>query len=100
MNTLQEIPVVSADAGDIAALNDPNSPASIMKKAKSQEVQSAADMKYDAVAPPRVDGFQGCVVEWESPTKEKEITSSLFLASAVLLLLYAVAPEGIIPNQK
>ena len=100
MNTLREIPVVSSDAGDIAALSDPNSPASIMRKAKGQEVQSAADMKYDATAPARVEPFQNCTVEWESPRRQENSIQSLFLASAVLLLLYAVAPEGIIPNQK
>jgi hypothetical protein len=100
MNLSRDVPVVSSDAGDISALKDPNSAASIMKKAKGQEVQSAADMKYDATPPPPVEGFQGCVVEWENTQRPHEIIKSLFLASSVLLFLYAVAPEGIIPNSK
>lgn len=95
MNTLREIPVISSDAGDLNALKNPNSPASIMKKAKDQEAQSAADMKYDATAPPRLESFQNCVVEWDKPSKVHEITHSLFLASAALLILYAAAPQGI-----
>lgn len=100
MNIAREIPVVSPDAGDTTALNDPNSPASIMKKAKTQEIQSAADMKYDAVAPPPIEAFQNCVVEWEDTKRKHDITKSLFLAASVLLVLYAVAPEGIILNSK
>jgi hypothetical protein len=95
MNTLREIPIISSDAGDASALQNPNSPASIIKKARDQEVQSAADMKYDATAPARLEAFQNCVVEWEAPSNAHEITHSLFLASAALLLLYAAAPEGI-----
>lgn len=95
MNLLQEVPVVTSDAGDIIALKDPNSVASIMKRAKSQQVQSAADMKYDATPPPSLESFENCVVEWESPTRQQESIKSLFLAMSVLLLLYAVAPESI-----
>ena len=94
MNPAREIPIISSDAGDTVALLDPNSPASIMKKAKKQEAQSAADMKYDAQAPP-AEGFQNCVVEWEQPDKGKEILHALFLASAVALILYAAAPSPV-----
>ena len=88
MNATQQIPIVTSDAGDKVALEDPNSPASIMKKSKEMEAQSAADMKYDAKAPPR-EGFQDCTDTYN------EIAHSLFLASAVLLLLYAAAPNQI-----
>ena len=100
MNNIQEVPIVSSDAGDKSALNDPTSAASIIKKAKEQQVQSAADMKYDATPPPPIEPFQSCVVEWEDTKRQHNITKSLFLATSVLLLLYAVAPDGIIPNQK
>lgn len=93
MNPAREVPIISSDAGDTIALQDPNSPASIIKKAKQQEAQTAANMKYDAQAP--AEGFQGCVVEWEKPDKSKEIFHALFLASAVALLLYAAAPSPV-----
>lgn len=92
MNPVREVPIISSDAGDTIALQDPMSPASIMKKAKQQETQSAADMKYDAQAPPP-EGFENCIVEWEKPDTSKEIIHALFLASAVALLLYAAAPS-------
>lgn len=88
MNPVQEVGIVSSDAGDPKALQDPNSPASIMKKAKEQQAQSVADMKYDAR-----EGFQACVVEWEGRDKYHEVVQSLFLASAVLLFLYAASPS-------
>jgi hypothetical protein len=92
MNPVQEVGIVSSDAGDPKALEDPNSPASIMRKAKEQQAQSAADMKYDATVPAR-EGFQACVVEWEGRDKYHEVVQSLFLASAVLLFLYAASPS-------
>lgn len=86
MNATKQIPVVTPDAGDQMALEQPNSPASLMRRSKQLESQSIADMKYDATAPVR-EGFQEC----ESQTNE--ILHSLFLASSVLLLLYAAAPN-------
>ena len=86
MNPIQQIPIVSSDAGDPVALQDPSSPASIMKRAKSMEAQTAADRKYDAAPPPR-EGFQDCTSEYH------EISQGLFLAASVLLILYAVAPN-------
>lgn len=94
MNPVREVPVVSADAGDPIALKDPNSPASIMKKAKIQEAQSAADMKYDANAPARLEAFENCVVEWETDDSLQTIPHALFLATSVLLILYAAAPSS------
>lgn len=87
MNATQQIPVVSPDAGDPVALQDPSSPASIMKRAKSMEAQTAADTQYDATPPPRLEGFQDC------RTDSHEITHGLLIATSVLLLLYAVAPD-------
>ena len=86
MNAVREIPVISSDAGDTIALKDPNSPASIMKKAKEQEVQSGADMKYDAEAPPRVEGF-------ENREKYDSILHSLFLTASFLLIVFVAAPD-------
>ena len=91
MQVTSEIPIISSDAGDPVALKDPNSPASIMKKAKEQEAQSAADKKYDAEAPARVEGFE------DSPNYH-EVIHSLFLASSVLLLLYFAAPTTLTKN--
>ena len=94
MNASRAIPIISPNAGSPGVLADPLSPESIMKKAKEQEVQGGADMKYDATAPKRVEGFGGdVIVQWETTKREKEITLGLFLASSVLLLLYAAAPE-------
>lgn len=94
MNAAVAIPIVSPNAGSPGVLADPLSPESIMKKAKEQEVQGSADMKYDADAPPRVEAFGGdVIVVWESKKREKEITLGLFLASSILLLLYAAAPD-------
>lgn len=88
MNATQQIPIISSDAGDPVALQDPSSPASIMKRAKAMEAQTAADRKYDATPPPpQKEGFQDCDKEYH------EITHGLLLATSVLLLLYAVAPN-------
>lgn len=86
MNTLQQIPIISPDAGNRSVLQDPNSPASLMKKAKEIEAQVDADRKFDATAPPR-EGFVDC------SEKPHEITHALFLATSVLLFLYAAAPN-------
>lgn len=88
MQATREIPIVTSDAGDPIALQDPNSPASIMKKAKEQEAQSGADTKFDAQAPPRVEQFQDY-----SESNYHQIMHSLFLASATVLLFYGVAPK-------
>jgi hypothetical protein len=50
------------------------------------EVQSTADRKFDASAPPR-EGFQDCDSEYH------EIVHALLLASSILLFLYAAAPN-------
>jgi hypothetical protein len=60
-----------------------------MKKAKEQEAQSGADMKFDAQAPPRVEAFEGEPLS----TNYHETIHSLFLASSIALLLYAAAPN-------
>jgi len=81
-----QIPIVSADAGNPQALSDPNSPASIMKKAKESHAQSVADTKYDAPPPPR-EGYANY-----EPSKPKEIIAAFLVSSAFLLFLYSVAP--------
>lgn len=93
----REVAIVSPDAGNTNVQEDPNSPNSILKKAKELEVQSGADTKYDATPPPRVEGYQGNVeVIWvDDETQAKEITLALFLTSAVILLLYAAAPNAV-----
>jgi hypothetical protein len=91
MNATATIPIITADAGDPKALSDPNSPASIMKKAKEQQSQTGADTKYDTTPPERIQqSFQdygdGC-------TKEniRETGAGVFLSLSILLLLYAAA---------
>ena len=84
------IPVIMADAGNPGALADPNSPASIMKKAKESEVQTGVDTKFDAIVPPRVkEGFRTL----KEQNRTESILSSLFLAAAALLLLYKAAQD-------
>ncbi len=90
MNASVQIPVVSADAGDPIALSNPNSPASLAKKAKEQESQSAADGRYDETPPPR-QGFIDMSVCAEQDRREGG--AGLFLSLAALLLLYAAAPS-------
>ena len=93
MNAIQQIPVISSDAGDPVALQDPSSPASIMKRAKALESQSSADRKYDASPPAPLtksqtkEGFEDCTKEYH------EITQGILIATSVLLILYAVAPN-------
>ena len=84
-----QIPIVSADAGNPQALSDPNSPASIMKKAKEGHAQSVADTKYDAQPPPREgEGYANY-----EPSNRKEIIAGFLVSSAMLLFLYSVAPQ-------
>ena len=83
-----QIPIISPDAGNPQALSDPNSPASIAKKAKEGHAQSVADTKYDAKPPLRKgEGF----TNYES-TKKKEIVAGFLVSSAILLFLYSIAP--------
>jgi len=92
MNATTQIPVITPDAGDPKALSDPNSVASIMKKAKEQQSQTGADTKYDSAPPERIPQPQGfedygsCLEE-----KVKETGAGLFLSLSILLLLYAAA---------
>lgn len=87
MNATREIPIVSSDAGNPQALANPNSPASIMKKALEQQAQTQADTKYDSITPARIEAFQNRTMDSETTLL------SLFLASSVLLFLYKVAPD-------
>lgn len=92
MNATVQIPIVSPDAGDPIALSDPNSPASLAKRAREQESQSGADSLYDQPPPPRqTQGFEDytpCFLD------ELRVTGAgLFMSLGTLLLLYAVAPN-------
>ena len=92
MNATVAIPVVTPDAGDPKALSDPNSVASIMKKAREQQSQTGADTKYDSPPPERIaqSGFQN--YGDKSFTEEiKETGAGMFLSLSILLLLYAAA---------
>ena len=94
MFATQQIPVVSSDAGDEVALQNPNSPASLMKKSKEMQAQSEADKMFDAPPPPsNTEKYQDYLAESCNTTNAEPILKSLFLASSVLLILYAVAPQ-------
>ena len=53
----RDVPVVTADGATAAAYKDPNSPESIMRRAKTAEVQAAVDSKYDNNTSP-YEGFK------------------------------------------
>lgn len=74
MNAHHEVPVITADTGNVDG-----SPASIIRKAKEQAAQTAADMKYDAPPPARLEGFCSMTQQQES------VATSFFLASAIVL---------------
>lgn len=87
-------PNISANAGDEAALSNPNSPESISRRAREAQVQSSEDQRYDAPPPERAAGFQDFIVVFEDDKKRsKEITAGLFLALGTLLFLYKAAPD-------
>lgn len=91
-----EAPNISANAGDPAALNDPNSPESISRRAKQAQAQSAEDQVYDAPPPPPPEQFLDYIVVFEDERKRsKEITAGVFLALGVLLFLYKAAPDSL-----
>lgn len=98
MNATVQIPIVSPDAGDPVALSDPNSPASLAKRAREQESQSGADTLYDQPPPPRVSQTQsqsqGFVNYSPCFVDELRVTGAgLFISLGALFLLYAVAPN-------
>ncbi len=86
MNAAQEIPIVTPDAGNPMVLANPNSPASIMKKASEQQAQTQADTQYDSPPPARIESFQNGSIDSEP------VYLGLFLAASVLLFLYKAAP--------
>ena len=92
MNATAEVPIVSANAGNPEALSDPNSPESLAKKAKEQQSQTGADTKYDERPPERLAAF----VDYRTECPDPAVTGAgMFLSLAVLLLLYASAPDRI-----
>lgn len=92
-----EAPNISADAGDEKALSNPNSPEALSRRAKAAESQLAEDQRYDAPPPTRTSaGFVDYVVMWDDERKTSlEITTGLFLALGVMLLLYKAAPDSL-----
>jgi hypothetical protein len=104
----RDVPVVTADGATAAAYNDPNSPESIMRRAKTAEVQAATDSKYDNNTSP-YEGFQGAAllqsltpIQWfllcilfvllflYSRSKKRSVRS-LILGFGVLIILLFVA---------
>lgn len=107
MSTSEEVPIVSSDAGDQMALMDPNSPASIAKRAKEQAAQTGTDTKFDPTPPPR-EGYtdiqaspysdriitEFTVIPYtETVLSSRETIAATLVTTAVLLILYAIAPN-------
>lgn len=107
MSASEEVPIVSSDAGDKIALLDPNSPASIAKRAKDQAAQSGMDTMYDPMPPPR-EGYtdiqaspysdrlitEFTVIPYtETVLTARETIAATLVTTAVLLILYAIAPN-------
>lgn len=92
-----EAPNISANAGDEKALSNPNSPEAISRRAKAAEAQLAEDQRYDAPPPGRESsGFVDYVVMWDDERKTSlEISTGLFLALGVMLILYKAAPDSL-----
>ncbi len=100
-----EAPNISADAGDPKALSNPNSPEALSRRAKQAQAQAAEDQAYDApppsseagMEPPPVrDGFLNYVVMYSDERKTSlEISTGLFLALGVMLILYKAAPDSL-----
>ncbi len=94
MNATVQIPVISPDAGNPAALADPNSPESLAKRSREQESQAGADTTYDQPPPERIPQTQA--FEDYTPCLKDELRvtgAGLFLSLGCLFLLYAAAPN-------
>ena len=52
------VPVVSASGGNPSSYNDPTSPSSIMRKAKTMHVQAQVDSQFDSNEPTH-ESFRG-----------------------------------------
>ncbi len=90
-----EAPNISADAGDPKALSNPNSPEALSRRAKQAQAQAAEDQAFDAPPPVR-DGFLNYVVMYSDERKTSlEISTGLFLALGVMLILYKAAPDSL-----
>jgi hypothetical protein len=96
MNSTAEVPVVSANAGNPEALSDPNSPESLAKRAKEQQSQTGADTKYDERPPERLPNSAAGFVDYRTECPDPAVAGAgMFLSLAILLLLYASAPDRI-----
>lgn len=75
----RDVPVVTADGATAVAYKDPNSPESIMRRAKTTEVQASVDSKYDNNTSP-YEGFK---------TRSSSLTPiQFFLAFVAGILIY------------
>lgn len=94
---LAEAPNISANAGDEKVLSNPNSPEALSRRARAAEAQAAEDQRYDATPPTRSSaGFVDYVVMWDDERKTSlEISTGLFLALGVMLILYKAAPDSL-----
>lgn len=61
------IPIVSSGGGNPAAYKDPKSPESIMRKAKTMQVQAQVDSQFDSNEPTH-ESFRGCGSRGSSET--------------------------------
>ena len=59
------VPVVSAGGGNPASYKDPKSPESIMRKAKTMQVQAQTDSQFDSNQPTH-ESFRGGGRGWRS----------------------------------
>ena len=79
----RDVPVVTADGATAIAYKDPNSPESIMRRAKTAEVQASVDSKYDNNTSP-YEGFKGR----RGLPSLTPMQFFLVLVSAILIWLY------------
>lgn len=73
-------PIVGANAGSAGAITDPFSPQSIATAALSQQVQAAADTRYDPIVPPPT-----IHESFKNPYKNVTIGTTLLLIAIVLI---------------
>ena len=72
----KDVPVVTADGGTAIAYKDPNSPESIMRRAKTAEVQASVDSKYDT----NVNAYEGFLCQCQKHIRLNVLILLLLLA--------------------
>lgn len=90
----KDVPVVTADGGTAIAYKDPNSPESIMRRAKTAEVQASVDSKYDTNVN-AYEGFRRQGLNITGTTTFLTIILILLLIFAYFFLKYRKSPIGI-----